>query len=124
MTPTVFLVILCLGVASAAIDPDARLDAELQEQKDKEVLIKAVWDEFMKTNKLHNSENDQEMESSNIEMSAFGQLPDEEPMKTKTNVLHPMFGEEQNKPQPVGDVPEFEDYAESGDGFFVPNQLQ
>lgn len=54
---------------------------------------------------------------------AFSMKPDEEPMKTKTNVLHPMFGEEQNKPQPVGDVPEFEDYAESGDGFFVPNQV-
>jgi|UniRef100_A0A286YCU7 hypothetical protein len=33
MTPTIFLVILCLGVASAAIVPEAQLDAELQEQK-------------------------------------------------------------------------------------------
>ncbi|XP_021035513.1 trophoblast-specific protein alpha [Mus caroli] len=122
MTPTIFLVILCLGVASAAIVPDAQLDVEFQEQKDKEVLIKAVWGKFMKTNKLHNSENDQEMEGSNIEMSASGQLTDEELMKIMTTVLHPMFKEEQNKPQPVGHVPEFEDYAESGDGFFVPNQ--
>uniref|UniRef100_A0A286YCI4 Trophoblast specific protein alpha n=1 Tax=Mus musculus TaxID=10090 RepID=A0A286YCI4_MOUSE len=74
MTPTIFLVILCLGVASAAIVPEAQLDAELQEQKDKEVLIKAVWSKFMKTNKLHSSENDQETEGSNIEMSASGQL--------------------------------------------------
>lgn len=33
MTPTVFLAILCLGVASAAILPDTTLYAELQEQK-------------------------------------------------------------------------------------------
>ncbi|EDL41308.1 trophoblast-specific protein alpha precursor [Mus musculus] len=124
MTPTIFLVILCLGVASAAIVPEAQLDAELQEQKDKEVLIKAVWSKFMKTNKLHSSENDQETEGSNIEMSASGQLTDEELMKIMTTVLHPMFEEEENKPQPVVDDPEFEDYTESGDGFFVPNQPQ
>ena len=33
MTPRVFLVILCLGVASAAVIPNPSLDAELQEQK-------------------------------------------------------------------------------------------
>lgn len=33
MTPTVFLVILCLGVASAAESPNPTLDAEEQEPK-------------------------------------------------------------------------------------------
>ena len=33
MTPTIFLVILCLGVASAAIIPEPTLDTEVQEQK-------------------------------------------------------------------------------------------
>ncbi|MBO8891544.1 hypothetical protein INP05_13440, partial [Staphylococcus aureus] len=77
---------------------------------------------FMKTNKLHSSENDQETEGSNIEMNASGQLTDEELMKIMTNIFHPMLEEE--KTQPVVDDPEFEDYAESGEGFFVPNQPQ
>ena len=48
---------------------------------------------------------------------------DEELMKIMTTVLHPMCEEEENKPQPVVDDPDFEDYTESGDGFFVPNQV-
>ncbi|XP_021071044.1 trophoblast-specific protein alpha-like [Mus pahari] len=121
MTPTVFLVILCLGVASAAIVPDAWLVAELQEQKDKEGLKKAMWNEFIM--KVHSSKNDQEKDGIDIETRTFfGQLSGEELMKIMTNIFHPMLEEE--KPRPVGDVPEFEDYAESGDGFLVPNQLQ
>ncbi|NP_080705.1 trophoblast specific protein beta precursor [Mus musculus] len=121
MTPTVFLVILCLGVASAAIIPEPTLDTEVQEQKDKEGLKKATWNEFVM--KLNNSKNDQEKDGIDIELRVFfGQLTDEELMKIMTNIFHPMLEEE--KTQPVVDDPEFEDYTESGDGFFVPNQPQ
>ncbi|XP_031215166.1 trophoblast-specific protein alpha-like [Mastomys coucha] len=123
MAPTVFLVILCLGVASAAIDPDASLDAELQEQKNIEELKKALWKEFMKTIKLDNSKDDQETDGFNIEMSASGELTDEEFTETMTNILHPMFGEEKNQEQPVDDVPEFEDWAESGEEIPVQDQV-
>ena len=52
---------------------------------------------------------------------AFPMKTDEELMKIMTNIFHPMLEEE--KTQPVVDDPEFEDYTESGDGFFVPNQV-
>ncbi|XP_028627813.1 trophoblast-specific protein alpha-like [Grammomys surdaster] len=117
MTPTVFLVILCLGVASAAIVPDPGSDAELREQKDKEGPKTVSWDEFIKTIKLHNSKNDKDMDGFNIEMSAFGQLADEELMKIMTNVFHPKFEEKKNQTQ------EFEDWIESGDEIPVQDQV-
>ncbi|XP_031215040.1 trophoblast-specific protein alpha-like [Mastomys coucha] len=123
MAPTVFLVILCLGVASAAIVPDASLDAELQEEKDKEGLKKALWKEFMKTFKLDNSKHDQETDGFHIEMIASGELTDEEFTETMTNILYSMFGEEKNQTQPVDDVPEFEDLAESGEEILVQDQV-
>ncbi|XP_052013160.1 trophoblast-specific protein alpha-like [Apodemus sylvaticus] len=116
MTPRVFLVILCLGVASAAVIPNPSLDAELQEQKDKEELKRIVWDEFIV--KLHNSENDQDNDY-DIEMSASGQMTDEEYMKIMTNILHPMFGEEQT--QPGGDVLDLRIW-QSGDEIPVQDQ--
>ncbi|EDL93856.1 trophoblast specific protein alpha [Rattus norvegicus] len=124
MTPTVFLVILCLGVASAAILPDTTLYAELQEQKGKEGFRKAVWDEFMKTVKLYNSKSDQEEEELDIEMSALSELTDEDFMKIMTSISHSMSGEDENQAQSLGDVPEFEDLVESGDEIPIQEQLE
>ncbi|XP_037061557.1 trophoblast-specific protein alpha-like [Peromyscus leucopus] len=121
MTPTVFLVILCLGVASAAESPDPTLDAEEQEPKikneklDEEGFRRGMWEEFMKKVELYNKENGQEdKDDFNIEMNAFDHLTDDEFVKIIDKVLYPMLGEkEKTQTQPVGDVPEFEDLAGS-----------
>ncbi|XP_076429641.1 trophoblast-specific protein alpha-like [Peromyscus maniculatus bairdii] len=121
MTPTVFLVILCLGVASAAESPNPTLDAEEQEPKikneklDEEGFRRGMWEEFMKKVELYNKENGQEdKDDFNIEMNAFDHLTDDEFVKIIDKVLYPMLGEkEKTQTQPVGDVPEFEDLAGS-----------
>ncbi|GAB1298283.1 Trophoblast-specific protein beta [Apodemus speciosus] len=99
MTPRVFLVILYLGVASAAVIPNPSLDAQLQEQKDKEELKRVEWDEFIV--KLHNSENDKDGDC-DIEMSASGQLDlaesdDEIPVKDQDEETHRRAVWEENK---------------------------
>ncbi|XP_031213966.1 trophoblast-specific protein alpha-like [Mastomys coucha] len=119
MTPTIFLVILCLGVASAAIVPDASLDVELKEQKDKDDLKKLTWDEFIV--KLNNSKIDQEKGNFKIEISAFFSQLTEELKKIMIEFFYPML--EEDKTQPADDDPEFEDLEESGDWFLVPDQV-
>ncbi|XP_034366089.1 trophoblast-specific protein alpha-like [Arvicanthis niloticus] len=111
MTPTVFLVILCLGVASAAIVSDPSSDAELQEQKDKKEPKTVSWDELIKAITQRNGENDEDVDGLNIEMSAFGELADEEFIKIVTKILQPKSGKEKNQ------TSEFEDLEESGDEF-------
>ncbi|XP_059118318.1 trophoblast-specific protein alpha-like [Peromyscus eremicus] len=121
MTPTVFLVILCLGVASATESPDPTLDAEEQEPKikneklDEEGFRRGMWEEFMKKVELYNKENGQEdKDDFNIEMNVFDHLTDDEFVKIIDKVLYPMLGEkEKTQTQPVGDVPKFEDLAGS-----------
>ncbi|XP_036043009.1 trophoblast-specific protein alpha-like [Onychomys torridus] len=119
MTPAIFLVILCLGVASAAESPDPTLDSEEQELKiENEKLVgfrRGIWKEFMKKVELYNKEHGQEdKDDLNIEMNVFDHLTDDEFVKIIDKVLYPMLGEEEKtKIQPVGDVPKSEDLSES-----------
>ncbi|XP_055457048.1 cathepsin M-like [Psammomys obesus] len=116
-----FLVILCLGVASAALSPDPTMDDELQKQKIKH--RRAMWDEFMKKSELHNRENGQEKNGFNVDMKAFGDLVSETWMKLMTDILYPMLGEKERiQTQPVGDILEIEGLVEPGDMFPVQNK--
>nr|XP_021482775.1 trophoblast-specific protein alpha-like [Meriones unguiculatus] len=122
MTHAVFLVILCLGVASTALSPDPTMDAELQKQKNEEHR-RAMWDEFMKKVELHNRENGQEKNGFNVDMNAFSDLTNEELKKLMTGILYPMFGEkERMQTRPVDDLLEIEGLAEAGDMFPVQNK--
>ncbi|XP_055485246.1 trophoblast-specific protein alpha-like [Psammomys obesus] len=133
MTRAVFLVILCLGVASTALSPDPTMDAELKKQKisDKkadrlnEEHRRAMWDEFMKKIELHNRENGQEKNGFKVDMNAFSDLTNEELKKLMTGILYPMFGEkERMQIRPVDDLLEIEGLTEAGDMFPVENKAQ
>ncbi|KAL6087313.1 hypothetical protein STEG23_029953 [Scotinomys teguina] len=121
MTPAVFLVILCLGVASAAESPDPTLDAEGQELKiknekqDEEGFQRRMWEEFIRKIELYNKENGQEdKEDANLEVNVFDHLTDDEFVGVIDKVLYPMLGEEEKtQTEPVGDVSKFEDLAGS-----------
>ncbi|KAL1784234.1 cathepsin J [Sigmodon hispidus] len=82
MTPAVFLLILCLGVASATESTDPILDAEEQEPEIKnekldEEIRRGMWEDFMKKFESYNKENSQEKEDVKIEMNAFDDLFDQ-----------------------------------------------
>ncbi|XP_052584950.1 cathepsin 7-like isoform X1 [Peromyscus californicus insignis] len=90
MIPAVFLVILCLGVASGAPKPDYSLDAEWEEWKrsyektytqEEERQKRAVWEENVKMIKLHSEGNGLGMNNFTVEMNEFGDMTGEEMRK-------------------------------------------
>ncbi|XP_059118207.1 cathepsin 7-like [Peromyscus eremicus] len=90
MTPAVFLVILCLGVASGAPKPDYSLDAEWEEWKrsyektytqEEERQKRAVWEENVKMIKMHSEGNGLGMNNFTVEMNEFGDMTGEEMRK-------------------------------------------
>lgn len=48
---------------------------------------------------------------------------DEDFVKIMTSISHSMFGEDEDQAQSLGDVPEFEDLAESGDEIPIQEQV-
>ncbi|KAM7323065.1 hypothetical protein ACRRTK_018570 [Alexandromys fortis] len=122
MNPAVFLVILCLAVASAAESPDVTLEVKDQEatitnEKPKEEEYRRmIWDQFMKKIEVYNKKKGLENEDISLEMSVFDDLTDSEFTKLMNEVLLPMFdGEEKTQTQPVGDAVKFEYSPASGD---------
>ncbi|XP_051007074.1 cathepsin 7-like [Acomys russatus] len=96
MKPSVFLAILCLGVAAAAPFPDYSLDAEWEKWKksnekayspEEEKQKRAVWEENVKTFKLYNRVNGLEMNNITVEMNEFGDMTAEEMRKLMNDGL-------------------------------------
>ncbi|XP_041501011.1 trophoblast-specific protein alpha-like [Microtus oregoni] len=122
MNPAVFLVILCLAVASATESPDVTLEVKEQEatitnEKPKEEEYRRkIWDQFMKKIEVYNKKKGLENEDISLEMNAFDDLTDSEFTKLMDEVLLPIFdGEEKTQTQPVGDVVKFDYSPASGD---------
>ncbi|XP_034366233.1 cathepsin R [Arvicanthis niloticus] len=91
MTAVVFIAFLYLGVASGAPVLDPSLGAEWQEWKikynksyslEEEELRRVVWEENLKTIKLHNGDNGLGKNGFTMEINEFGDMTDEEFRKT------------------------------------------
>ncbi|XP_051007077.1 cathepsin 7-like [Acomys russatus] len=87
MTPSVFLAILCLGVAAAAPFPDYSLDADWEDwnksnenaySPEEEKQKRELWEETMKMIKLHNRVNEPGINNITVEMNGFGNMTTEE----------------------------------------------
>ncbi|KAB1252144.1 Cathepsin L1 [Camelus dromedarius] len=83
MNPSVFLIALCLGIASAIPKHDDRLNAQWQQWKathrklygpNEEQWRRAVWEKNMKIIELHNREYRQRKHSFTMAMNAFGDM--------------------------------------------------
>ncbi|XP_054443935.1 procathepsin L-like isoform X2 [Pteronotus mesoamericanus] len=87
MTPSLLLVALCLGIASAAPKLDHRLSLQWNQWKtthqklyneNEEGWRRAVWEKNMKMIELHNWEHSQGKHSFTMAMNAFGDMTNEE----------------------------------------------
>uniref|UniRef100_A0A667HTV7 Procathepsin L n=1 Tax=Lynx canadensis TaxID=61383 RepID=A0A667HTV7_LYNCA len=86
MYPFVFLIALCLGIASATIELDQSLDAQWIHWKAthgkqygmNEGWRKAVWEKNMKMIEQHNREQSQGKHSFTMAMNGFGDMTNEE----------------------------------------------
>uniref|UniRef100_A0A673UNY0 Cathepsin propeptide inhibitor domain-containing protein n=1 Tax=Suricata suricatta TaxID=37032 RepID=A0A673UNY0_SURSU len=81
MHPFVFLTALCLGIVSATIELDQRLDEEWIRWKEKygkqygvEECRRAVWEKNMKMIIQHNREYDQGKHNFDMAMNGFGDM--------------------------------------------------
>ncbi|XP_038189989.1 cathepsin Q-like isoform X2 [Arvicola amphibius] len=123
MTPTIFLVILCLGVRSRVSAHDPSLDAEWEEWKIlyeksyslEEPLRRTVWEKNMNMIKLHNGENGLGKNGYTMKMNAFGDMTDEE--FKKMVVAFPMQTQERGKgiwKRSLSGLPKFVDWRKEG----------
>ncbi|XP_057643581.1 cathepsin Q-like [Chionomys nivalis] len=124
MTPTIFLVILCLGVRSHVSALDPSLDAEWEEWKmlyeksyslEEEALRRTVWEKNMKMIKLHNVENGLGKNGYTMKMNAFGDMTDEE--FKKMVVGFPMQTHKRGKgiwKRSLSGLPKFVDWRKEG----------
>ncbi|XP_052013022.1 cathepsin M-like isoform X2 [Apodemus sylvaticus] len=131
MIPAVFLVILCLGMASSSPEPDPVLDGEWQMWKIKygktysliEGKKRAVWKENMKKIKLHNGENGLRKHGFTMEMNAFGDMTSEEFRKMMIDIQIPAVkkGKSVQKRQ-AANLPKFINWKKRG--YVTPVQRQ
>ncbi|XP_028627808.1 cathepsin J isoform X2 [Grammomys surdaster] len=131
MTPAVFLVILCFGVASGAPARDPNLDAEWKAWKIKyaksyspeEELKRAVWEENMKMIELHNMENGLGKNGFTMKMNAFADMTGDEFRKSMNNILIPAAVTDPSAQKQVSnDLPDFKDWRKEGYVTPVRNQ--
>ncbi|XP_049989910.1 trophoblast-specific protein alpha-like isoform X3 [Alexandromys fortis] len=128
MNPAVFLVILCLAVASAAESPDGTLEVKDQEAtitNEKTVgeeQSRVMWEEFMKKIEQGNKEDSLEVDNVNPHVNVFdGLIPEEFKKETNELVFRMFEDEEKTQTEPADD---FEDWSGSGDAIPVRDQPQ
>ncbi|XP_035579559.1 cathepsin L1-like isoform X1 [Zalophus californianus] len=124
MHPSLFLAALCLGITTAAPQPDQSLDAHWSRWKaahgklydeDEEGERRSVWERNMKMIELHNQEYSQGKHSFMMAMNAFGDLTSEE-FKQVLNDLKIQKHEEGNVFQAplFAEIPSSVDWREKG----------
>ncbi|EDL41306.1 protein CTLA-2-alpha isoform a precursor [Mus musculus] len=120
----VFLLILCLGMMSAAPPPDPSLDNEWKEWKTKfakaynlneERHRRLVWEENKKKIEAHNADYEQGKTSFYMGLNQFSDLTPEE---FKTNC----YGNSLNRGEMAPDLPEYEDLGKNS--YLTPGRAQ
>ncbi|XP_027978097.1 cathepsin L1-like [Eumetopias jubatus] len=124
MHPSLFLAALCLGITTAAPQPDQSLDAHWSRWKaahgklydeNEEGWRRAVWAKNMKMIERHNQEYSQGKHSFTMAMNAFGDLTSEE-FRQVMNGLKIQTRKEGNVFQapPFAETPSSVDWREKG----------
>ncbi|KAM5261291.1 procathepsin L-like [Hipposideros larvatus] len=97
MSPSIFLNLLCLGIASAVPKADHGLDAQWNQwtathgklyNETEEGWRRAVWEKNMKMIELHNQEYSQGKHSFTMAMNAFGDMTSEEFRQMMNGLQH------------------------------------
>ncbi|XP_007937289.1 procathepsin L-like [Orycteropus afer afer] len=124
MHSSLFLAILCLGVASAAPKHDHSLDVEWYQWKstynrpygsNEEGWRRAVWEKNLKMIELHNQEYNQGKHGFTMAMNAFGDMTNEE----FRQVMNGFQNEKHSKGKvflepPSGHIPKSVDWRQKG----------
>ncbi|XP_006163855.1 cathepsin L1 isoform X2 [Tupaia chinensis] len=132
MDPSLFLTILCLGIASAAPTHDQSLDEQWNQwtaehgkvySTGEESLRRAVWEKNLKMIEQHNLEYSQGKHTFTMGMNAFGDMTNEDFRQMMTGFQNQKYnkGEVFQPPQPL-EVPESVDWREKGYVTPVKNQ--
>ncbi|XP_021516688.1 cathepsin J isoform X1 [Meriones unguiculatus] len=132
MTPAVFVVILCFGLALGASVHDPNLDAQWEEWKEKykknyspevEAVRRAIWEENMRIVKLHNGENGLGKNGFTMELNSFGDLTGGEFRNPMADIPVPAALTVERKDKKIVDgLPKFKNWINEGYVTPVRNQ--